>query len=91
VVGAAAHLTKLEYQLAPRLVELSLARFGDHPRQRDAPLARQAGVHGGCRRFRPRAWRGAALACAAVGTIAAGALLARRQRRRPGVAGAGGQ
>jgi hypothetical protein len=60
VVGAAAHLAKLEYQLAPRLVEWGLARFIEaYLRQArptaitlsnlDAPLAGHAVVYGGWR------------------------------------------
>jgi hypothetical protein len=91
VVGAVTHLAKLEYQLAPRLVEWGLARFIEAYLARarpaaitrgnlDAPLAGRAAVHGGWRWSWPRGWSGAALACAAAGTLAAGALIVSRQR-----------
>jgi short-subunit dehydrogenase len=97
VVGAAAHLAKLEYQLAPRLVEWGLARFIEaYLRQArpvaitrgnlEAPMSGQAAVHGGWRWSWPRGASGPALACAAAATIAAGALLAARARRRADLA-----
>jgi short-subunit dehydrogenase len=88
VVGAVAHLAKLEYQLAPRLVEWGLARFTEAYLSRAEPspvtagnlyepMPERAGVHGGWRWSLPRG-SGAALALGVIGAVAAGAMLVAR-------------
>jgi short-subunit dehydrogenase len=86
MVGAVARLAKLEYQLAPRLVEWGLARFTEAYLQRAErspvtagnlydPMPERAAVHGGWRWSAPR---GATLALGLIGAVAAGAMLAAR-------------
>ncbi len=80
MVGLVPRLAKLEYQMAPRLVEWTLARFIEtylryanrSPVTRgnlDAPMPDAARVHGGWRWSWPRGWSGAALALAAAGAV----------------------
>ena len=89
MVGAIARLAKLEYQLAPRLVEWGLARFTEAYLSRAEPspvtagnlyepMSEKAGVHGGWRWSLPRGATGAALACGLIGAVAAGVILAVR-------------
>lgn len=93
VVGAVTQLVKLEYQLAPRLVEWGLARLIEaYLRQAEAapptpgnlyaPMPHRAAVHGGWRWSWPRGWSGAALALGVAGSVAAGALVAQRRAHR---------
>jgi short-subunit dehydrogenase len=88
MVGAVARLAKLEYQLAPRLVEWGLARFLEaYLRQAEPspvtagnlyePMPEQAGVHGGWRWSLPGS-TGPALALGFIGAVAAGIMLAAR-------------
>jgi short-subunit dehydrogenase len=88
VVGTMARLAKLEYQLAPRLVEWGLARFMEaYFRQAEPspvtagnlyePMPERAGVHGGWRWSLPRGATGAALGLGLIGAVAAAAMLAR--------------
>jgi short-subunit dehydrogenase len=92
MVGAVAHLAKLEYQLAPRLVEWGLARFTEAYLRRAEPspvtagnlydpMPERAGLHGGWRRPLPRGAVRAALAVGLVGAVAAGVMLAARPAR----------
>jgi short-subunit dehydrogenase len=89
MVGAIARLAKLEYQLAPRLVEWGLARFTEAYLSRAEPspvtagnlyepMPEQAGLHGGWRWSLPRGATGAALTLGLIGAVAAGAMLAAR-------------
>jgi short-subunit dehydrogenase len=89
VVGTMARLAKLEYQLAPRLVEWGLARFMEaYLRQAEPspitagnlyePMPEQAGVRGGWRWSLPRRSAGAAVALGFIGAVAAGVMLAAR-------------
>jgi short-subunit dehydrogenase len=91
VVGVVARLAKLQYQLAPRVVEWGLARFIEgYLRQAqpapitqgnlDAPMPERAALHGGWRRS--RAWNGAALVFGLAGLVAASAYVAASRRQR---------
>ena len=88
-----ARLAKVQYQLAPRVVEWGLARFIEgYLRQAqpapithgnlDAPMPERAALHGGWRRSRPRVWNGGALAIGLAGLVAAGAYVAASRRQR---------
>jgi short-subunit dehydrogenase len=92
MVGAMARLAKLEYQVAPRLVEWGLARFTEtYLRQAEPapvtagnlyePLPEQAGLHGGWRWSPLRGASGAALTLGLIGAVAAGVMLAARPAR----------
>jgi short-subunit dehydrogenase len=89
MVGAVARLAKLEYQIAPPLVEWGLARFTEaYLRRAESspvtagnlydPMPEQAGLHGGWRRPLPRGAAGVALALGVFGAVAAGAMLMAR-------------
>jgi short-subunit dehydrogenase len=89
MVGTIARLAKLEYQLAPRVVEWGLARFTEAYLSRAEPspvtagnlyepMPEQAGLHGGWRWSLPRGATGAALAVGLIGAVAAGVMLAAR-------------
>jgi short-subunit dehydrogenase len=92
-VGAVAKLAKLEYQLAPRLVEWGLARFIEaYLRQADpapdtdrnlfAAMPQRAGVHGGMRWSWPRGWSGTALTLGATAGLVALSWAATREAPR---------
>ena len=89
MVGAMARLAKLEYQLAPGLVEWGLARFTEAYLRRAErspvtagnlyqPMPEQAGLHGGWRWSAPRSATAAAVVLGVVGALTAGAMFAAR-------------
>jgi short-subunit dehydrogenase len=89
MIGVIARLAKVEYQLAPSMVEWGLARLTEaylSQAERSPvtagnlyePMPEQAGLHGGWRWWWPRGSTGAALALGLIGAVAAGAMLAAR-------------
>ena len=89
MVGAVTRLARLEYQLAPSVVEWGLARFIEAYLRRAEPspvtagnlyepMPEQARLYGGWRWSLPRGSTRAALALGLIGAVTAGAMLAAR-------------